>query len=52
LEIIEEQIQLTFSAGEVSLELSLAACGQEIVSSCLEMHFSDFMWLFAASLIE
>lgn len=51
LEIIEEQIQLTFSAGEVSLELSISAWGQEILSSRLEMHFSDFIWLFAASLI-
>lgn len=51
LEIIEEQIQLTFSAGEVSPELSISARGQQILSSCLEMHFSDFIWLFAASLI-
>lgn len=51
LEIIEEQIQLTFSAGEVPLEPSVSASGQEILSSHLEMHFSDFIWLFAASLI-
>lgn len=51
LEIIEEQIQLTFSAGEVSLESCISAWGQDILSSCLEMHFSDFIRLFAASLI-
>lgn len=52
LEIIEEQIQLTFSAGKLSLKSSVSTCHQEIFPSCLEMHFNDFPWLCAASLIE
>lgn len=50
LEIIEEQIQLTFSAGGVALQESVSAYGPEISSAWLEMYFHEF--IFAALLIE